>query len=94
MSKSILVIDMPKSCGECKLCYKDGDSWFDYRCTVSEDKVEYESIYENCPLKPLPQRKQKRTEFPQYSKEYEAYCIGDIDGWNYCLDEILGGNDE
>lgn len=62
MTKAILVTDMPSKCGNCCLCYKDNfdtDSWFTYRCKVSSDKVEYEKIYENCPLKPLGKKVEK-----------------------------------
>ena len=44
-------------------------------------------------LKPIPKRKQKIKELPQYTKEYEAYCKGEVDGWNFCLDEILGAEE-
>lgn len=57
MNKSLLVIDTPTKCGSCPLCYKDNgcmDSYFTYRCGVSNDKVPFEEIYENCPLRHVP----------------------------------------
>lgn len=44
--------------------------------------------------KPLPHKKNKIKELPQYTKEYEAYCKGEVDGYNQCIDEILGEENE
>ena len=80
----------------CHLCYKDNfddDSWFTYRCTESEDKVDYDSIYENCPLRPLPEKKIQTTSAVikhENDSPEEVYNYGKIDGYNECLDEILG----
>lgn len=71
MSKAILVIDMPKNCQECVLNYQ-GD------CYVSE--YEGDDWVQSCPLKELPQKKEKWGEADR--------------GWNDCLKEILGDDDE
>lgn len=85
--KSILVIDTPKKCGDCHLCYKDNfdeDSWFTFRCQVSADQVQYDNIYKNCPLKSMPQYMTMRN---TVSCDYnEAF----VNGFNTCIDEILG----
>ena len=87
--KAILIIDMPKSCEDCELC----DGTYDYICLrlgEVDESVENGTKDLRCPLKPMPERKRKIKELPQYTKEYETYCKGEVDGWNFCLDEILG----
>ncbi len=75
--KALLVIDMPKTCGECPLCYKE--EMFQYRCKVSEDKVVFKERYENCPLKPLPEK--KGNTIYKVVGTYE-------DGYDACIDDI------
>ena len=53
--KSILVFNTPMSCGKCRLCYKEGDSYFSYRCIVDESQVNFKTLSESCPLKPIPE---------------------------------------
>lgn len=83
--KAILVVDMPGRCGDCRLA-DFGKCWGSnsYLHLSTKDRPK------ECPLKPMPQRKRKIKELSQYTKEYEAYCKGEVDGWNFCLDEILG----
>lgn len=50
MSKAILVTEMPKKCIDCPLVYKE--DYFIYRCKVSEDQVDSNGIYFDCPLRP------------------------------------------
>ena len=97
MSKAILIVDIPKSCDDCQLKVLESDLFYTtYACqnaTCETEDILKTTKYEmNCPLKPLPKIKQKIKELPQYTKEYEAYCKGEVDGWNLCLDEILGGD--
>jgi len=74
--KAILVIDTPKTCKECKceLCwvcvqmFQHIDEYID----PSKAKPDW------CPLRPLPQRKERQW----YGND--AYK----DGWNDCLKEI------
>lgn len=84
--KAILVIDLPdnlnKAIDEIRVDIKArlyGDEILDWR---------------NQSLKPLPHKKNKIKELPQYTKEYEAYCKGEVDGYNQCIDEILGEENE
>ena len=86
MSKSILILDTPKSCGDCRFC--------DYIepikhsiCTADPArmfKMNVEgAIYsilvdERCPLRPLPKK-----------KTVDVDVISDL-GWNDCIDEITG----
>lgn len=84
--KAILVIDMPKDCWDCPC------NWGDVMCNM-EKGVEHDlpdkGRLENCPLRPLPQRE------PEYftSNGEEVHDVY-FQGWNACLDEILGGRRE
>lgn len=84
MSKAILVLNMPKSCGECKL---HNDSYDYHECIVTGETQGYKfNTFKNkmgkCPLKEVPE------------KEYADTGIVEVDefagGWNACIDEILG----
>ena len=66
--KAILVMDMPKTCYECPLCYCDTD--YDYVCSaltikakddytddtneIVNDEEWTDCRYSKCPLKPMP----------------------------------------
>lgn len=90
MSKSVLVIDTPKTCYSCFL-HEPVRNWL--YCTVKLKRIEAPSAKPDwCPLKPLPE-KMKATGI--YNCEYfkaggkpPSYKVG----WNGCIDEITGGN--
>ena len=89
MNKAILVIDMPKECGDCPLmCWDDMEGteihpkkwigcWLNKRETNGK-KPKW------CPLKEAP------TWLLSIKPEADEY----VQGWNDCLDEILGDEDE
>lgn len=80
MSKSILVIDTPESCWGCDL--ENG-----HYCGKEEryiGKEEFETIPDWCPLRDLPEKKNR-------SIYYNSYETGCVDGFNACIDEILKG---
>lgn len=82
-SKSILVINTPKCCGKCDMRKYDGnDTWRCFKINRILDDIE--KISSDCPLKPLPKKIARAFDI---DKSF-------IDGYNYCLDEIIGGNDE
>ena len=85
MSKAILVIDTPKSCNECQLKVLDADLYYTtYACQnaacETEDILKTTKYEMNCPLKPLPKQ---AICYPVNQEPYR-------DGWNDCIDEILG----
>lgn len=85
MNKAILILDkMPENCMECPLRFKDGDTddWFRFRCHISKDQIPKEDRLWNCPLKPMPEKKQKDNS-NELNLGYEL-------GYNACIDEILG----
>ena len=84
--KTILVIDI-ENCEDCPLFRTDQDfNATIHYCMPYKDKelfmVKEKGISKNCRLKPMPQKKQHEEEID--------YDYGYIDGWNNCIDEILG----
>lgn len=77
MSKSVLIVETPKNCGECKLTYCNHNN--DYFCSLTGEFIyhyiarDIKSLY--CPLLPLPEKKDSISMYGQ--------------GWNDCLDEIV-----
>lgn len=89
MSKAILVIDMPDNCLECSLSqgiiaentlgyYKD------YKCPFGcSEHGSFIKRPSDCPLKSVPE---KREYYYGISEAWAAW----VDGWNDCLEEIIG----
>lgn len=80
--KAILVLEIPSSCKECNLqqfyiCKPVGKS-------VVGTPTDLKSKPDWCPLKPMPGKNTK-----QYSDGYK-YGKGYQNGYNACVDEILG----
>ena len=73
--KSILVIDTPKNCAECKLMFLQGIG--ESICNA----VDWEERPSWCPLKPLPEPKDMG--YPN-----DDYDVGFGDGWDACLKEM------
>jgi hypothetical protein len=94
MSKSILIMDTPKSCKTCRLRY-DNYGQCDV-CILADDVVDY--YYETdtkpdwCPLSPLPEKIKLRQYVDNADRDMNsvmAYAYAQ--GRNDCLDEILEG---
>lgn len=95
MSKSVFVIDTPKTCVDCIFCqeYGIGSKKYAY-CYVTNgdsenDMKPIDCIYgyrnskpDWCPLKPLPEKKNF------WSEEHGGKFS---EGWNACIDAIVGG---
>ena len=91
MSKSVLVIDTPKTCMRCPFGLIIGDYFF---CAITIDKdgaVKQirDDLYgvkkqDWCPLKPLPEK-------GTIENDMTDYQCGIIDSRNQCIDEITGG---
>lgn len=87
MGKSILVIDTPDSCCQCKFSGADGDCCCLKENMVSDSNMISEEEYLNkkpdwCPLREMPE-----------IADHPNYCDnGRYDkGWNDCIDQILNG---
>ena len=95
MSKSVLVIDTPENCLDCQFCY-ELDEGVEACCSISDDdkdtslmkKIDCEYGYcqgkpDWCPLMDLPEK-------DNFDDSYDEYYTGYRDGWNRCLEEIVG----
>lgn len=87
--KAVIVVDMPNKCAECELHDKD---MLGIYCTVCSEK-DYIKLYKGipswCPLKPIPQKKEV-----VFSKVLDYQDGNYAEGYNACLDEILGADNE
>jgi hypothetical protein len=97
MSKSILVIDTPENCDECRLMREHFDHCYGWikECIGSgiDDCIVFKRKLEDyCPLKPMPSKKAPVFDpnSSSYDEEYEKRIIDEISGWNECINEILG----
>lgn len=79
--KAILVIDMPNGCDECQFCGFGGKDLEKYVCCLTREHSD-DTHMVGCPLKPMPKRFEPTI--------ITDYCLGSADGWNACIDEILG----
>lgn len=91
INKSILVIDTPLRCYDCP-SYKGsirGDM-----CGVAGNTLTTSELFDTtkkpdwCPLKPVP-KKHKELSIEEY--EFEKLGLAFTQGWNSCINEILGG---
>ena len=91
MAKGIIVIDIPESCMSCP-CYKEtytgwDDNWDDGGewCGITGEAVYGYTDDEQCPIKPMPEKYSKALiiKGDTFNERY-------VDGWNACIDEILG----
>lgn len=86
MAKAILVMNMPTTCSECMLCDLNG-------CCLALKMVEfceyrYDQKQKWCPLREVPKKKEyeeRQNSFENFGKQCQ------IDGYNACIDEIVGG---
>ena len=100
MSKAILIIDMPRSCGRCEFCLEITENHHvcqqvsddNERCKRLDYDVEFYQ-YEKpewCPLRELPEKKERLVVTDDYDG---GYSHGFTHGYNACLDEILKGEE-
>lgn len=89
MSKAVLAMDMPERCSECNLSYTDDcDNWWcsARNCTVFDEIIDENGKPSWCPLKPLPQMKERCSA----SFDYDGgYCHGIVHGHNDVIKKIL-----
>lgn len=80
MSKAILVMDMPKKCGECLLRMS-------MICTPTlKDIDSVNAKMDWCPLREVPQKRST-----EYNPARNPYIT---EGYNACIDEIMKGSEE
>lgn len=94
MSKSVLVVDTPKTCMRCPFGLIIGDYFF---CAITIDKDGAAKQIRGdlygvkkqdwCPLKPLPEKKEYIVPIDNVESQKDIIAVG----WNACIDEITGG---
>ena len=82
MAKGIIVVDMPNGCIECRLKNEYDDCIFH-----DEEYYDFDEQFENCPIKPMPEKMKSQSRQGWFGKAVAA-------GWNRCINTILGGSDE
>lgn len=85
--KSFLIIDTPKNCDDCPCA--DGELGL---CQADEKQrnCDWYKVPLWCPLKPMPTKKKPLFDPNHCEIEEEIKIIHEIDGYNRCIDEILG----
>lgn len=90
MSKSILVIDMPECCVDCEFVDCDANGWVCgrtnkeiYRNEANDKRPDW------CPLKAVPKKRDLK-DIENHVGLGTDYIWSE--GYNACIDEILGGN--
>ena len=84
MAKAILVIDMPSSCKECPFIEFHCDGLYCIPTIIKKLNRNWnKERQEWCPLREV----QKKQEVYTTNQLIKAY----VDGYNKCIDEILGG---
>lgn len=91
--KAILVMDMPEGCDNCPFNFVTDYSEY---CGFNDDRYP-KDVYDFvttrtkpswCPLKPMPEKYDlNKPHTIDWTGEYE-------EGYNACIDEILGGDEE
>lgn len=102
MSKSILVIDTPENCLDCRFCY-ELDEGAEACCSISDDdkdailmkKIDCEYGYcqgkpDWCPLKPLPEKKEYVDPTSSAKAKKNIIAVG----WNTCINMIVKGDSD
>lgn len=93
MPAILLIKEMPKTCKECPcqmmLVCVPADEDIDEYVDPNEAKPDW------CPLRSLPKKEEladdEVVELGSYNEGYDnGYGCGYVNGWNDCLDEIMG----
>lgn len=78
--KAILVLEMPSSCDKCRFHLNYPKAM--HYCYIKQEAFD-EDKPDWCPLKPVIEKKDR-------NKVVGDYLRGRCDGYNACIDEILG----
>lgn len=81
MSKGIILVDeIPDKCEDCPCCHRDD---YNYYCQTNDKKVDWETRPDWCPIQELPERK-------SMGPGKTVIRAAQDEGWNNCLDKLLG----
>lgn len=86
MNECIAVIKTPSKCSKCIFCGNSKQTCMLNGYTLTMHKFERRMNW--CPLKEIPDRKPELQMDIIHSESIEC---GYYDGWNACIDEIVGG---
>lgn len=78
-NEAVIVLKTPKTCNECKLSY----GLVGWLCMLTGKSVNLMKKPKWCPLMDLPEK-------DNFDDPYDEYYTGYRDGWNRCLEEIVG----
>lgn len=84
MSKSLMIINTPKSCEECDACVAVLGKHYCAAKGIHIAKGERDC---SCPLVAVPEKLDIKAAATMTS-------LGFMEGWNACIDRILGGSSE
>lgn len=91
MSKAMLIMDMPSRCGDCpcfdnfnRMCQEEHKFLSMVEINIKNKKPTW------CPLREVPQKKEVLNR-EQY--EFGSIGLAFTEGYNACIDEILGGGE-
>lgn len=85
MNKMIAIIDRPGDCFDCPLLHRD--LGINHKCVLSNkfmNSIDLTKRLDWCLLKQVPEKQVR--DYP----EYDEYITGYDDGWDACIDDILG----
>ena len=83
--KAALIMDMPKSCHECRFWFAKATDPVRYRCMAAQKYIEnLGSKPDWCTLRELPKEMEVCGKYPQPGKPVPSYRIG----WNDCLKAV------
>lgn len=84
MSKAILVMDMPECCADCPCSFFERNNpKLNLICGIVQEDANNVGKPDWCPLRPVPEKKEKYSLMGDNSAGY-------VDGWNACIDAIGG----
>ena len=82
--KGILVFNMPNKCSECPCAYE----WAN-KCNATDKAIiDFNNVPDWCKIRPLPEKANETVASQLFGET--SYAKGCVDGYNECLDEILG----
>lgn len=100
--KAIVVIDIPERCSDCPMANSGTSPSDDWNCTVTwvprngymcRKKIKLEdidTIQSWCPLKTIPNKLDWKVGYVRDKNTCEIFNKNYVDGYNECIDEILG----
>lgn len=90
--KATLITDMPNTCNDCQFRHHRHCDILGELSEKWDGTDEFKNRDKNCPLKPLPQKRVLPEEEVVGTNYGEEPWF--TDGYNACIDEILGDNND